>query len=56
MSDRQNKAAEFRRQAALCLEVAERMSLLEDRDRMMEMANQFLALAREEEAKAERSG
>jgi hypothetical protein len=53
MSDRQKKAAEFRRQAALCLEVAERMSFHEDRDRMMEMAQHFLQLAREEDGKTD---
>jgi hypothetical protein len=51
MPDRNDKAAEFRRQAALCLKVAERMSLNEDRDRMIEMVQHFLKLAQEEDTK-----
>jgi len=50
MGDGQNKAAEYRRQAASCLEVAEQTSIREDRERMLEMAQQFLALAAEAEA------
>jgi hypothetical protein len=46
-----NRAAEYRRLAAECLEVAERMSLRADRSRMMEMAQRWLDLAK----KAERS-
>jgi hypothetical protein len=51
MPDREHTAAEFRRQAALCLEVAERLSLEDDRARVLEMAKRFLDLALEEEAK-----
>jgi hypothetical protein len=48
--ERQEKAAEFRRQAAACIEVADRMSLQEDRARMTEMAQRWLELARKAEA------
>ena len=53
MSESEYKAAEYRRQAALCLELAERISLLDDRERILDMAERFLELAREEEGKAE---
>jgi len=48
----QIKAAEYRRQAAFCEEVARRTSVREDRERMLEMAQQWLALAEEAEAEA----
>ena len=38
-------ADECRRLAANCIEVAERMSLREDRARMMEMARRWLEIA-----------
>jgi hypothetical protein len=47
-----DKAAEYRRLAAACIEVAQRMSLKEDRSRMMDMAQRWLELAQE----AERGG
>lgn len=50
VSDRQNEATEFRRQAALCLELAEQISLRTNRDRIMEMAQHFQRLAREKDA------
>jgi hypothetical protein len=50
MGDGQNKAAEYRRQAAFCFEAARRISLREDRERMLEMAEQLLALAEKAEA------
>jgi hypothetical protein len=50
MDDRQDKSADFRRQAAACVEVAQRMSLHEDRLRMMEMAQRWLELAQKDEA------
>ena len=53
MSDPQQKAAEFRRHAALCIKIARRMSLSENRDRAMEIAQQFLQLAQKEDSKAE---
>ncbi len=53
MGDHRNKAQEYRRQAAACLEVAERMSLNADRALMLEMAQQWLELARKAEADAE---
>jgi hypothetical protein len=45
MRDGQNTAAEYRSQAAFCLEVAQQISVRKDRERMMEMAQQWLALA-----------
>jgi hypothetical protein len=44
-----DKATEYRRLAASCLQVAERMSLADDRLRMMEMAQHWLDLARRAE-------
>jgi hypothetical protein len=44
------QASEYRRQAALCSETAQRMSLKADRLRMTEMAQQWLALAEKAEA------
>ena len=49
MTEPPSRAAEYRRLAANCLEVAERMSLWEDRARIMEMAQRWLDLARKEE-------
>jgi hypothetical protein len=49
MTSSKEKAAEFRRQAAACLEVAQRMSLEEDRARMIEMAEHWFELARRAE-------
>jgi hypothetical protein len=46
-----DKAAEYRRQAASCIQVAERMSVTDDRLRMMEMAQRWLDLARQAEEK-----
>jgi hypothetical protein len=48
--DQRDKAAEFRRHAAACLEVAERVSVLEDRVRMTKMAQNWLDLARKVDA------
>ena len=50
MSEPPRRADEYRRLAADCLEVAERMSLREDRARMMEMAQRWLDLAKKAEA------
>jgi hypothetical protein len=52
MSDPRQKASDFRRYAALCSKFAEQMSLRDNRDRMMEMAQRFLELAQKEEANA----
>jgi hypothetical protein len=49
MGDQQSKAAEYRKKAAACLEVAEQMSLIQDRALMLEMAQQWLELARRAE-------
>jgi hypothetical protein len=45
-------AAEYRRLAASCLQVAERMSFKEDRTRMIEMAQRWLDLAKQAEENA----
>jgi hypothetical protein len=50
MDDPRKQAAEYRRQAAACKEVAERMSLREDRALMSEMAERWLELAKKAEA------
>lgn len=52
MSDPQQKSADLRRHAGLCMKLAERMSVRENRDRMIEMAQRFLELAQSEDAKA----
>lgn len=52
MHDKQHMATQFRRYAEMCVEMAKRMSVVENRERMMEMAERFLQLAKEE-AKAE---
>lgn len=41
------KVEDFIRQVRACLEVAERMSLREERDRALALAEQWLRLARE---------
>jgi hypothetical protein len=51
MSDAKNQAAELRREADLCLEIADRVSIREVRERMMGFARQLLVLAEEAEAK-----
>jgi len=53
MRDKQHMATEFRRYAVMCVGMAERMSVLENRDRMMEMAERFLQRAQKEDVKAE---
>jgi hypothetical protein len=53
MRAEQHTAEEFRRYAAMCVAMAERMAVRENRDRMMEMAERFLKLAQKEDAKAE---
>ena len=45
--NRQIKAAEYRRQAALCLAAAKGMSMHHDRKRMVAIAKQWLAMARQ---------
>ena len=50
MGDGNNKAAEYRRQAASCVEVARRISVREHREGVLEMAQEFLALAEQAEA------
>lgn len=47
-------AAEYRRLAKECLDVAERMSLADDRQRMMSMAQRWLQLAEKAEAGADK--
>jgi hypothetical protein len=50
MGERKDKVAEYRRQAAICMEIARQMSLIEDRQLMLEMAEKWLELARKLEA------
>ena len=45
MGNRKAEAAEYRRQAALCREVAEQMSLRADREDMNKMADDWLTRA-----------
>jgi hypothetical protein len=52
MAEAKTIAAECLRQAAAGIEVAERMSVAADRNRMLEMAQRWLAMAKEAEAKA----
>lgn len=47
--DPRRRAEEYRRQAAACLEVAERMSLETDRARILEMARRWQELAQRAE-------
>ena len=51
MSD--NKADEYMSKARACMEVAERMSLRADRERMVKMAERWFQLAREALARME---
>jgi hypothetical protein len=54
MAMSKDKAEEYRRQAAACLEAAARMSLHSDRARLLEMAQHWLDLAVKAEKAAER--
>lgn len=49
MGDENPKAAHYRTQAAACLEVAKQMSLITDRELMLDMARQWLEMARQVE-------
>ena len=53
MRSSKERAAEFRRQAAICLDVAQRISLKEDREQMMQVAERWLELAKRAEAEAD---
>jgi len=53
MTSSKERAAEFRRQAAICLDVAQRISLKEDKERMMQVAKHWLELAKRAEAEAD---
>ena len=53
MERAQLRAAEYRKQAATCLEVAKHISLKAHRDGLIEMAQHWLELARQAEAEAE---
>jgi hypothetical protein len=53
MTSSKERAAEFRRQAAICLDVAQRISLKEDREQMMQVAERLLELAKRAEAEAD---
>lgn len=51
MRSPQDQAAEFRKQAAACLMVAERMSVEADKQRMIDMSLYWLELAENADAK-----
>jgi hypothetical protein len=53
MTSSKERAAEFRRQGFACIEVAKRMSLEEDRERMIETAEHWFQLARRAETETE---
>ena len=53
MRSSKERAAEFRRQAAICVDVAQRISLKEDREQMMQVAERWLELAKRAEAEAD---
>jgi hypothetical protein len=53
MTSSKEKAAEFRRQATICFDLAGRISLKEDRERMMQVAEHWLELAKRAEAEAD---
>ncbi len=44
------QAAEYRREAQICMEMAQRMSMRIDRERLMAMAKHWLELAERAEA------
>jgi hypothetical protein len=52
MVEKEDEAAECRRIAAGCIEIAQRMSARSDREPMMEMAQHWLELAKKVERKA----
>ena len=51
-----DKASEYRKQAAACRAMAERLSLKADKTRMLEMAEHWLDLARRAEAETDHAG
>jgi hypothetical protein len=53
MTSSKEKAAEFRRQAAICFDVAQRISLKEEQERLMKVAEHWLELAKRAEAAAD---
>jgi hypothetical protein len=53
MKNSKEKAAEFRRQAAISFDLAQRISLKEDQERMMQVAEHWLELAKRAEAEAD---
>ena len=53
MTSSKEKAAEFRRQATICFDLAQRISLKEDKERMMQVAEHWLELAKRAEAEAD---
>ena len=56
MPDDLKECARYRKMAAECVEIGQRMSLNEDRARLFNMAEHWLRLAQETEAKALASG
>ena len=53
MRSAKDRAADFRKWAAECLEVAERMSLKDEKARLIATAEHWLELARRAEAESE---
>jgi hypothetical protein len=53
MTSPKEKAAEFRHQAETCFEMAQRISLKEDKVRMIELAEYWLEMARRAEAETQ---
>jgi hypothetical protein len=53
MTSSKEKAAEFRRPVAICFDVAQRLSLKEEQERMMQVAEHWLELAKRAEAEAD---
>jgi hypothetical protein len=53
MTSSKERAAEFRRHAAICLDVAQRISLKEDREQMRQVAERWLELAKRAEAETD---
>jgi hypothetical protein len=50
MANSKERAAEFRRQAGICFEMAQRISLKEDKALMIELAEHWLEMAKHAEA------
>jgi hypothetical protein len=54
MTSSKEKAAEFRRQAAICFDVAQRISLKDDQgEKMLQVAEHWLELAKRADAETD---